>query len=299
MDEVGLCRYFICGGFGGICSILIGHPFDTIKVRLQTMPLPKTGETTQYKGTLDCFRKTMKQEGVHGLYKGMGAPLLFVAPCFAVSFMTYGLGRQLFESPHWKDKQLHYLPFFLAGAFSGIFTAMLAPCERVKCLLQVQQGLLDKERIYKGPVDCVKKLYRKGGILSVYRGFTITLVRDVPVSGVYFLTYEVMLDFIGPETSSYFRTILAGGCAGLSICLVGVPPDVLKSRLQAAPDETYKNGMREVFSRLMRSEGILALYKGLSPVLMRAFPANAACFLGFEKCKQFLDYALGQDNVCR
>lgn len=40
----------------------------------------------------------------------------------------------------------------------------------------------------------------------------------------------------------------------------------------------------------MKSEGPLALYKGITPVLLRAFPANAACFVGFELCKQFLDF---------
>lgn len=40
----------------------------------------------------------------------------------------------------------------------------------------------------------------------------------------------------------------------------------------------------------MKNEGPLALYKGITPVLLRAFPANAACFLGFELCKDFLNY---------
>lgn len=49
-----------------------------------------------------------------------------------------------------------------------------------------------------------------------------------------------------------------------------------------APQGTYKNGIRDVFRELMRTEGPLALYKGVTPVMLRAFPANAACFIGFE-----------------
>lgn len=64
-------KYFISGGFGGICTVLVGHPFDTIKVRLQTTQL--TG--THYDGMIDCAKKTIQKEGVRGLYKGMSAPI--------------------------------------------------------------------------------------------------------------------------------------------------------------------------------------------------------------------------------
>lgn len=50
------------------------------------------------------------------------------------------------------------------------------------------------------------------------------------------------------------------------------------------------NGVRGVFVHLMKTEGPLALYKGIVPVMLRAFPANAACFLGFEAAKNFLDW---------
>ncbi len=64
-------KYFISGGFGGICTVLTGHPFDTIKVRLQTTAL--TG--AHYNGMVDCAKQTIKKEGIKGLYKGMSAPL--------------------------------------------------------------------------------------------------------------------------------------------------------------------------------------------------------------------------------
>lgn len=55
-----------------------------------------------------------------------------------------------------------------------------------------------------------------------------------------------------------------------------------------APPGTY-NGIRDVFRELMRKEGPLALYKGVTPVMLRAFPANAACFIGFEIAMKFLN----------
>lgn len=48
----------------------MGHPFDTIKVRLQT------SKTTQFKGPVDCLMQTIRNEGVKGLYKGATPPLV-------------------------------------------------------------------------------------------------------------------------------------------------------------------------------------------------------------------------------
>lgn len=142
------------------------------------MSLPKAGEQPLYLGTWDCMKKTVAKEGVSGLYKGMGAPLVGVAPIFAISFMGYGLGKQLF-SPG-KNQQYSTTQYFLAGAFSGIFTtSIMAPGERIKCLLQIQQS--SSTKMYNGPVDCAVKLYKQGGLSSIYRGSVATLMR-----GMYF-----------------------------------------------------------------------------------------------------------------
>ncbi|CAG9855268.1 unnamed protein product [Phyllotreta striolata] len=288
MSDMGPGEYFVCGGFGGICTVIVGHPLDTIKVRLQTMPIPKPGEVPLYAGTWDCMKKTVRNEGFKGLYKGMGAPLVGVAPIFAISFMGFGVGKKVF-GPN-DGTCLNYKQLFAAGAFSGIFTTLImAPGERIKCLLQIQQG--SNTKMYNGPLDVVKKLYKQGGISSIYRGAGATLLRDIPASGMYFLTYEAIKEYLtkNGESPSILGTIIAGGTAGTANWLIGMPPDVLKSRLQTAPEGTY-TGIRDVFRQLIKSEGPAALYKGLIPVLLRAFPANAACFVGFELCKNFLDF---------
>ena len=58
----------IAGTMGGMNVCFVGHPFDTLKVRLQTQPIDKP----IYTGVKDCFIKTIKWEGVSGLYKGVG-----------------------------------------------------------------------------------------------------------------------------------------------------------------------------------------------------------------------------------
>lgn len=103
----------------------------------------------------------------------MGAPLCGVAPIFAISFYGFGLGKQLVQRSN--NEELTPLQLFYAGAFSGIFTTIImAPGERIKCLLQIQQGIKSK---YNGPIDCMKQLYKEGGIKSIYKGTCATLLR--------------------------------------------------------------------------------------------------------------------------
>jgi len=258
--------------------VLSGQPFDTVKVRLQTQP----ADNPIYRGAWDCVKQTVSKEGVTGLYKGMGAPLVGVAPIFALSFMGFGLGKKLQQK---EGETLGVKELALAGALSGFMTTVImAPGERIKCILQVQQAATGPPK-YAGPIDVVKSLYKEGGVKSIFRGSAATCMRDVPASAAYFASYELIQRALAPNGDrsqlSVLNTVMAGGLAGICNWLVAIPPDVLKSRLQAAPEGTYTGAM-DVFRKLMKNEGPRSLYKGAVPVLLRAFPANAFCFLGYE-----------------
>lgn len=139
------------------------------------MPLPAAGAAPLYKGTYDCAMKTIRVEGFRGLYRGMSAPITGVAPIFAMSFFGFGLGKRLQQNS--PDEKLTNLQLFAAGSFSGIFTtSIMAPGERIKCLLQIQQGGNAPQK-YNGMVDCAKQLYKEGGIRSIYKGSFATLLR--------------------------------------------------------------------------------------------------------------------------
>jgi solute carrier family 25 carnitine/acylcarnitine transporter 20/29 len=105
----------------------------------------------------------------------MGAPITGVAPIFAISFLGFGLGKKLFASTSENSENLTPTKLFSAGAFSGIFTAIImVPGERIKCILQVQDCGNQK---YDGPISVIKNLYAGGGIRSLYKGTCATLLR--------------------------------------------------------------------------------------------------------------------------
>ena len=286
---------FTAGAVGGLLVVLSGHPLDTIKVRLQTMPTPAPGQLPMFTGVFHCFKKTVKHEGFYGLYKGMSSRIVAITPHAALSFLGFSIGKEVVS--HIKNEQTTKLSLpelFWAGSIAGFFTVFIVtPSERIKCLLQIQKGA--KEKIYEGPVDCAKKLYCAGGIQSLYRGIVLTLARGILFNGMYFASYEgIKQALITPSEKEVFHfgevesTLIAGGIAGLLGWTAAICPDVLKSRFQTAPTGKY-NGTVDVFRDVLRTDGFRGMYKGIAPVLLRAFPANACCFLGYESTKKILD----------
>lgn len=294
-------RDLAAGGVGGVCAVVVGHPFDLVKVRLQTTH-------GVYNGALDCVRKTIAREGMaRGLYAGVSAPLVGVTPMFAVSFWGYGVGKKLVDK--FSDvevvhgtKQYSVAQVSAAGFFSAIpMTLITAPFERVKVLLQIQGqkqlGPGEKPK-YSGGVDVVRQLYKEGGIRSVFRGSAMTLARDGPGSAAYFAVYETVKRYLSPKDAngkatgelSLSAVMAAGGAAGIAMWIPVFPVDTIKSRLQSAEGRpTISGTIKEVYGR----GGFKAFFPGFGPALARAVPANAATFLGVELAHKFMNQVLG------
>jgi len=283
-------RSLAAGGVGGICAVLVGHPFDLVKVRLQT------ADKGVYSSAMDVVRKTLAREGPRGLYAGVSAPLVGVTPMFAVSFWGYDLGKRLVETVsevQVKNNTPQYTIGQISGAgfFSAIpMTLITAPFERVKVLLQIQGqkqlGPGEKPK-YNGGLDVVRQLYKEGGIKSVFRGSAMTLARDGPGSAAYFATYEYVKRSLSPKDAegnatgdlSLTAVMTAGGAAGVAMWIPVFPVDTVKSRLQSAEGRPTIGG---TIGGLYKSGGIKAFFPGFGPALARAVPANAATFLGVE-----------------
>ncbi|KAK8183355.1 mitochondrial carrier domain-containing protein [Phyllosticta capitalensis] len=290
-------RALAAGGVGGICAVVVGHPFDLVKVRLQT------AEKGVYSGAMDVVRKTIAREGmVRGLYAGVSAPLVGVTPMFAVSFWGYDLGKQLVSSfSTVENNQYSVAQVSSAGFFSAIpMTLITAPFERVKVLLQIQgqKTLAPGEKPkYSGGLDVVRHLYREGGMRSVFRGSAMTLARDGPGSAAYFATYEVIKRRLTPKNPdgspgklSLTAVMAAGGAAGVAMWIPVFPVDTVKSRLQSAEGNVTVGG---VVRQLWKAGGAKAFFPGIGPAMCRAVPANAATFLGVEVAQKAMGKFFG------
>jgi len=124
------------GTIGGVAQLIVGHPFDTIKVKLQSQPTPLPGQLPRYSGAIDAVKQTVAAEGPRGLYKGMGAPLATVAAFNAVLFSVRGQMETLLRSH--PGATLTVNQQIVCGAGAGIAVSFLAcPTELIKCRSEV------------------------------------------------------------------------------------------------------------------------------------------------------------------
>lgn len=264
---------FAAGCLGGCAGVIVGHPFDTIKVRLQT----QDGSSPKYRGSYDCFKTIVRTESVRGLYRGVTSPMAGVSFINAIAFGVYGNVQRLLGTP---DSTVSH---FVSGAAAGAVQSLVgSPIELAKTRLQVQ-GLGSKGVVYSGPVDCIRRVHRAEGPRGVFRGLGSTFLRDTPAFGVYFAFYEYMVRKASSDNSnpSNFRLAMAGGLAGVFSWLVSYPCDVVKSRLQVDGMDGPKRykGFVDCAVQSYKKEGVVCFTRGLNSTLLRAFPTNAAIFV--------------------
>lgn len=280
------------GTVGGAAQLIVGHPFDTIKVKLQSQPIPPPGQPHKYSGAMDAVRQTLAAEGPRGLYKGMGAPLATVAAFNAVLFTVRGQMEALVRSQ--PGQPLSVNQQVVCGAGAGVAVSFLAcPTELIKCRLQAQSALAVAGSSsvavkYGGPMDVARHVIRsEGGVRGLFKGLVPTMAREIPGNAAMFGVYQALKQYFAgaQDTSGLGRgsLIVAGGLAGAAFWLLVYPTDVVKSVIQV---DDFKNpkfsGSADAFRKILRSEGVSGLYKGFGPAMARSVPANAACFLAYE-----------------
>lgn len=288
-------REFIAGGVGGVCFTLVFHPCDTVKVMTQT--------NMQSGGSYSCIKTILKTEGIRGFYRGLLSPLVGVTPMFAFTFLGYDVGNKL-QTPSLPNNEYSMSQIYISGMVAGCFSSViLGPFERIKCLVQAQPlesvtnngqqtGTLSKsKKKYTGAIDCMRKVYKQGGVPSLFKGTLLTFLRDVPSTGFYFLGYEECKKILKVDTSerkldamTQMKILIAGGVAGVVNWIVAYPTDVAKSRYQTSAPDEYKN-IFQVFRRIVETTGFTTFYKGFGTFIVGCFFAEAACFLGYELAK--------------
>lgn len=279
------------GAAGGTACVLTGQPFDTMKVKMQTFP-------DLYRGLTDCCLKTYSQVGFQGFYKGTGPALIANIAENSVLFLCYGFCQQAVRKVAGLDKQakLSDLQNAAAGSFASAFAALvLCPTELVKCRLQTMYEMEASGKIASSQNtvwSVVKSILRKDGPLGFYHGLSSTLLREVPGYFLFFGGYELSRSFFASGRSKDelgpVPLMLSGGVGGICLWLAVYPVDCIKSRIQVLSMSGKQGGFIGTCISIVKNEGILALYSGLKPTMIRAFPANGALFLAYEYSRKLM-----------
>ena len=154
----------------------------------------------------------------------------------------------------------------------------------VKIRLQQQKGLSHELLKYKGPIHCARVIIREDGLRGLWAGAAPTVMRNGTnqaamftaknaFDGVLWKKHEGDGQILQP-----WQSMISGFLAGTAGPVCTGPFDVVKTRLMAqgrSAGEVKYRGMFHAISTIYAEEGLLALWKGLLPRLMRIPPGQA------------------------
>ena len=282
-DKYSHLTSFLAGTLSGITKLFIGHPFDTIKIRLQT-----EGPNGRFRGPLHCLQSTVHKEGLRALYKGATPPLVgwVLMDSLMLGTMT---NLKLLQSKDGTGGDLELYQHALAGFGAGLNVCIIStPIELVKSQLQLQYS--NDVKLYSGPIDCVRQVVKRNGVLALWNGYAASLLFRsqfwILFGGFEYYKRVHNRNFILNESLVSF---LAGGLAANSFWMFAFPLDVIKNRIMgqnmmlSSGEKITKMTILGVVKSVYRNDGIRGFYRGFLPAFLRSFPTNGGALLVFSE----------------
>uniref|UniRef100_A0A1B6EBD0 Mitochondrial carrier protein n=1 Tax=Clastoptera arizonana TaxID=38151 RepID=A0A1B6EBD0_9HEMI len=204
------------------------------------------------------------------------------------------------------DSNKRALVNFICGSLSGCAATLASfPFDVIRTRL-VAQG--NYKPIYSNMRIALYHMYLKEGPYSLWKGLTPSLIQSAPQAGTQFAFYKffkglfVKTYWLGKENEGegdlfISGSLLAGSLAGLSSKCVTYPFDLARKRMQIQGFQRARTGFGKSFfctgliSCLVTTvggEGIIGLFKGLTPSLVKAIITNSLIFSIYEKTCQVL-----------
>ena len=272
----------LAGAVAGSAGIFVGHPLDTLKVRMQM--LPSTSSST--------VQALLFNSQYGSVWKGVFPPVMMAGVLNAQIFYTYGRSTSLWNEYFDLQKgEKSALRDGVCGWFTGSVSALImCPTEHVKTRLQTQHksnvalSIGSNEVIYRNGLHATRHIYETTGIIGLYRGFIATAARQAPAFAVYFTTYNGLKTQAAKyDQDSLLVSITAGGIAGSLSWAVSYPVDLIKNRIQAMPlDSKMNHSISAVARQFVQENGWRALFRGFWLTIIRAFPVNGVIFPTYE-----------------
>uniref|UniRef100_A0A7S4DNY2 EF-hand domain-containing protein n=1 Tax=Lotharella globosa TaxID=91324 RepID=A0A7S4DNY2_9EUKA len=291
---------FIAGGIAGAVSRTCTAPLDRLKLLLQTDTAGK------YTGIVSGLReiyeegkqhrlsgsrsKTTRATGWRGIlgglmafFRGNGTNVVKIAPETAIKFWAYESAKL---SVCTRPEKPSGIERFVCGAIGGA-TAQSAiyPLEIVKTRLAVS-----KPGTYKGITHCLFKISRKEGFGALYKGLTASVLGIIPYSGVDMAVYFSLRERYRKHTTSPGGMMLCGAVSSTCGMVCSFPLQLIRTRLQAGGLEGMAkyDGVLDCFTKTVRKDGFLGLYRGFGPNMLKALPAISITYTVYENVKRRL-----------
>lgn len=259
----------LSGALAGTTVDLSLYPLDTLKTRLQS----SSG--------------FLASGGFTGIYRGVGSAIIGSAPGAALFFCTYeytkdflSVRRRVREVTDGPSDWTAPLEHMLAASLGEVAAcAVRVPTEVVKQRAQAGQhasSLLSLRAI----LSQHRSIGLSGVWMELYRGWSVTIMREVPFTVIQFPLWESMKEYrrrtSGQDVISAFESALFGSASGAVAAGFTTPLDVLKTRMMLAKEKT---ALMPLLKDIMATNGPRAFFAGIGPRVLW-ISAGGAIFLG-------------------
>ncbi|KAJ2808967.1 mitochondrial thiamine pyrophosphate transporter [Coemansia guatemalensis] len=293
-----------CGATAGVVSRVIVSPFDVVKITLQletrrsALSIPRGLSNS----VVTCVRQIMQKEGVRGFFKGnLSAEYLYLT-YGATQFLVFGAVESWLGRASGLPKQARS---FVGGALAGaIATSTTYPFDLLRTRFIAQQL---SSRVNTSILGALRHIHHEEGLRGFYRGLWPACLQIMPYMGIVFTSYDALASgYRWARARSNSRLLQAidpvqDAVVGASAAVIGktcvYPLDLVRKRLQIqGPHLTSYafggvpkyTGMVDALAYIVRHEGFPALFRGLTPALIKAAPASAAVFFVFGHTRDML-----------
>eukprot|EP00038_Savillea_parva_P020823 m.32612 g.32612 ORF g.32612 m.32612 type:complete len:299 (+) comp4903_c0_seq1:43-939(+) len=281
-----LAANFAASSMAPAISALVTNPIEVVKVRQQIDQRPG--------GMLGTSRHIVATEGWRGLQAGLHMAVVREA---SKAFFRIGLFAPLVDQLH--DPRKGPAPLstrMVAGMTSGAIAALV--CNPIELVKTRQQGAAGGKGAaafhYNGPIDGLRKLHAAEGVRGMWRGTGISMVRSAVVTGPHLTTYTMVKDafirnqWLKDSPPLHILASLAGGFTGI---LCNHPVDLIRNRLynQARGPNgrgLLYSGAADCVTKLVRADGVTALYRGFLAHYGRVGPHYVITFTMLEQLRK-------------
>jgi len=300
-NNLSFAENFMLSGAAAVVSKTAAAPIERIKLLVQNQDeMIKQGRLAEpYKGVIDCFKRTIAEEGVGPLWRGNFANCLRYFPTQALNFAFKDKIKAQFK-PSKKDPKLTILGKNVAaggaaGAMSLLFVYSL-DYARTRLANDNKSAKKGGERQFAGLVDVYKKTMASDGVAGLYRGFCISCVGIIVYRGFYFGLYDTLKPMMLGDDVPFYMSFGLGYAVTVSAGILSYPIDTIRRRMMMTSGTAVKYaGALDCSMQIMKGEGVRSFFKGAGANVLRGM-AGAGVLAGFDQVKAiYIDFRESRD----
>lgn len=275
---MSFAKDFIAGGVSAAISKTAVAPIERVKLLLQVQHISKQiAEKDRYKGMVDCFVRIPKEQGITAYWRGNFANVIRYFPTQALNFAFKDKYKQIFlggvdsKTQFWR----HFAGNLASGGAAGATSlCFVYPLDFARTRLAADVGKGDGQREFKGLGDCLSKIFKKDGLIGLYRGFGVSVQGIIIYRASYFGCFDTAKGMLpDPKKAGFFVSWGIAQVVTTAAGIISYPFDTVRRRMmmqsgRAKADIVYKSTMH-CWAVIAKTEGTGAFFKGAFSNVLR------------------------------